>query len=117
MAKAARASLASVQLLACRSWSFGARAVFMTDSQVTLGALAKGRSRVPVLNRICRQVAGVVLGYRWKLHWRYVRTWRNHADAPSRGKPFGAMPLKDPREERLPYGAELPDFFYKLTKG
>ena len=89
----------------------------MTDSQVTLGALAKGRSKVRILNEICRRVAGLALAHRVRLHWRYVRTWRNHADAPSRGLPFGTLPVRDLQEERLPAGAELPEFFYQRTRG
>eukprot|EP00974_Lingulodinium_polyedra_P097563 9457338-Lingulodinium_polyedra.AAC.1 len=103
--------------MAWRDRPFGARAVLMTDSQVTLGALAKGRSSISVLNSICRRVAAIALSQRLRLHWRYVRTFRNHADAPSRGRPFGALPQTDAVPERLPAGAELPEFFYKKTRG
>ena len=113
----ARASLAAVATMMAKDRPFGRRAVLMTDSQVTLGALAKGRSKVRVLNEVCRRVAGLALSHRARLHWRYVRTWRNHADAPSRGLPFGALPVRDLQEERLPAGAELPEFFYQRTRG
>ena len=89
----------------------------MTDSQVTLGALGKGRSSVPVLNYICKKAAALALSQGLRVFWRYVRTHRNHADAPSRGRPFGELHQYHREQVRLQAGAALPDFFYQRTRG
>ena len=113
----ARASLSSLELLAKEEKIFDARVLLVTDSQGTLGAYSKGRSSVPVLNFLCRKVAAVALSQGLRAAWRYVPTDRNHADTPSRGRPFGMLPSGDRDFVRREAGAALPDFFYRRTHG
>lgn len=56
-----------------------------------LGALAKGRSSAPLLNRGCQQFAdiGILSGIRVKFYW--VPSHLNPADAPSRGAGHRAL--------------------------
>ena len=56
------------------------------DSKVVLGAMVKGRSSSPDLNRYCRKAASLLLAggvQQWLL---YVHTATNPADPPSRGR-------------------------------
>ena len=62
-----------------------------TDSQAVLGALAKGRSSKRMMNFVARKVAAEVLSTSVKVYWRYVRTHRNWADAPSKGRAMGVL--------------------------
>ena len=69
-----------------------------------------------ILNFVARRIAALSLSMGARLYWRYVRTHRNHADAPSRNRPFGVLPELDDGA-RLPAGARLPERFYRLTHG
>ena len=112
-----RAGLAAVGRLATDPDVIDQRALVISDSQVVIGAMSKGRSSIPIVNYLARRVAALRLALGMRLSWRYVRTHRNHADAPSRGRPFGVLPAAEKTEARAPPGARLPDFFYRLTRG
>ena len=87
----ARAALAAVQEKARDPANYGRRCLIFTDSQAVLGALAKGRSSRPLMNYIAKRVAALTLATSMRVYWRYVRTHRNWADAPSRALPFGTL--------------------------
>ena len=95
------------------------RILVISDSQVTIGALGKGRSPIPVINRLCRRVAALVLAFGIKTYLRYVRTHRNVADGPSRGQPLGYAAGPPPVLPERSGGAwnMLPDVFYLKTAG
>jgi len=120
----ARAAVAAFQRATKSSHSWGKRILLISDSQVTIGALSKGRSSVMILNRLCRRMAAMVLGFQIKPYLRYVRTWRNIADGPSRGAGLGYLDQSAqglPQKEKQPPGKgdwrELPDDFYLKTAG
>ena len=66
---------------ACR----GCRILLLSDSMVSIGALAKGRSSSRPILRLCRRALAVVVAARLRVACRYVPTWLNAADGPSRG--------------------------------
>ena len=55
------------------------------DSQVVLGAIAKGRSASPAINKMLRKSLGVVLGFGVYSSGGYVRSAHNPSDDPTRG--------------------------------
>ena len=77
--------------------------------------MGKGRSSKRSLNLIARRVAAVLMATGTRFYWRYMRTHRNHADGPSRGYPIGVAPKETDEGEKD--WRELPDVFYKITKG
>ena len=89
------------------------------DSQVVIGACAKGRSSVKATNHLCRKMAAMTLGLGVRFSWRYVRTHRNHSDGPSRGFPLGVAPSSAPDDKKTTKSSwqVIPDVFYKLTSG
>ena len=68
------------------------RVLVLTDSMVSLGSLAKGRSSADALLRVCRASAAVQLAVGIRLYLRYVPSEQNQADGPSRGLPVGVAP-------------------------
>ena len=82
--------------------NWGHRVLLLTDSQVVLGALMKGRSSAGGILRGCRQACALLFGYSLTLICRYIPTDRNHADGPSRGGPLGVMPKS--RSEPIRFG-------------
>ena len=58
----ARASVAAMDVASREAMILGKRLLMMTDSQVTLGVLAKRRSPIKVLNRLARRAAATTLG-------------------------------------------------------
>ena len=64
--------------------SLDKRVVFIGDNQASLGALSKGRSSVPAMNRACRQVCALVLSAGFVASWVWVRSASNPSDFPSR---------------------------------
>ena len=61
------------------------RLVVLIDSKVWIGAAAKGRSSSPSLLRLLRRVAALVLGTGLVVHYLFIPSAHNPADAPSRG--------------------------------
>ena len=92
----ARTGLSGLTATTADPAGWGTRRLIMSDSQVTVGAFAEGRSSRPVLNHLCRKVAATCLSCRVRVAWRYIRTHRNHADGPSRGKPLGYVAAAQP---------------------
>ncbi len=80
----ARAAIVSLRALIRLHSTFNVRILAITDSKVVLGAFAKGRSSSHLLNRSCRRLAAWALACNLKIVWRYIRSWRNPADGPSR---------------------------------
>ena len=62
----------------------GTRALQLMDSQVSLGALARGRSPSPNLSTLMERIAGLSLGGAIVQLLGYVSTFVNPADAGSR---------------------------------
>ena len=76
-----------------------------SDSQVSLGAVCKGRSASPALNRLLRQSLPVHLGYGIYSHSGYVPSAFNPSDDPTRGV--------DLRESDI----VLPDWWIDMSTG
>ena len=93
----ARAALSAASRIA-RSGASRCKALIISDSQVTVGAFSKGRSGTRVLNFLCRKLSAIRLGLGLRFVFRYVWTHRNHADAPSRGRPMGVLPEPSPQQ-------------------
>ena len=68
------------------------RVLILTDSQVTLAVMSKGRSSRPLLNRVARTMSCFQLVYGIRAVARWIPTKRNHADGPSRGCALGVAP-------------------------
>ena len=64
--------------------SLDRRVIFIGDNQASLGALSKGRSSVPALNRVCRSVCALVVSAGFVASWVWVRSSSNPSDYPSR---------------------------------
>ena len=79
--------------------AIGKRILIIGDSQVVVGALSKGRSSRTSLNHVVRRSAGIRIAMGLRVSIRYIRTHRNHADAPSRGLPFGVKGVPDLAQE------------------
>jgi hypothetical protein len=62
----------------------GKRLFHLLDSQVNLGALAKGRTSSRGLSTVLEQISAVTLGADFYPYGGYCRTDDNPADAPSR---------------------------------
>ena len=85
------------------------RHLIFTDSLVTLGVLAKGRSSSWELLCLAREAAAIQLVLGLRPYFRYIETDRNIADGPSRGFALGhAPPWATHRDrelqDRLRYG-------------
>ena len=85
----ARGILSVLRHLSRNRSAWHSRVLVLTDSMVSLGSLAKGRSSADALLRVCRASAAVQLAVGIRLYLRYVPSERNQADGPSRGLPVG----------------------------
>ena len=63
------------------------RILLISDSQVVIGCMMKGRSRSIQLNTILRRIAAYVMATHSLVYVRWIESDRNHADGPSRGFP------------------------------
>ena len=115
----ARAGVVSAKELSSSPKNWGKRGLLISDSQVVVGAFSKGRSSRRILNYLARKIAAISFGCNMRLYWRYIRTWRNHADGPSRGYPLGIAPKtevkdldSDGRDNQL---KALPEIFYRIS--
>ena len=112
-----RERAASVEAMAHEARDLSAwnqRHLAISDSQVAIGALSKGRSSGPRLKVLCRRAAAITLATGVRFYWRYVRTWRNVADGPSRGYGLGVAPKAAPIEARWD---DMPQEFAKRAHG
>ncbi len=64
------------------------RCVVWSDSQVVIGAFAKGRSGSRALNTLCRRQCALSLLFGLRVQLRYVPSADNFADGPSRGSRY-----------------------------
>ena len=108
-----RAGTTSAKILSQDPKCWNRRGLLISDSQVVISIFSKGRNSKRVLNRLARRIAAICLGCNMKLYWRYMRTWRNHADGPSRGYPIGVAPKISKEEEQDSSALKhLPEIFY-----
>lgn len=78
---------------ACRDKNnAGRRVMVVTDSLVSLGGVARGRSSSVPLCRLLRKLAACTLLLGVKVYCSFIGTKRNAADGPSRGLPIGPAP-------------------------
>ena len=112
-----REALASLLDFADQPDSFGKRVLMLSDSQVAIGVLSKGRSSSRPLNRLARRAAARRLAFQIVPIWRYVPTHRNHADALSRNLPLGTMAQTDKDQECDEGRGGLPLWFIQCTSG
>ena len=64
--------------------AIGTRFLVLSDSQVAVGVLVKGRSSSSRLQRILRRVGGLLLGCHGYGAYGWVKSVENPADRPSR---------------------------------
>ena len=81
------------------------RCLAALDSQVCLGALVKGRSSSPGINRALKSALAYPLGASFHSYFMYYLSEENRADGPTRKRPPDS-----------PY-AELPAWFRRLLEG
>ena len=81
--------------VSCPSRSFGRKVLCIGDNQPSLGALSKGRTSVPDINRICRRVCAThgqlcadVVPF-----WVWIRSCCNPSDAPSKWPTLSRVPV------------------------
>ena len=84
-----RAAVAIRRRMARAPVHWRARVLIITDSLVTLGCMAKGRSSSRPLLHLCRQAAAVRLVSGVRPFFRWVSSPNNVADGPLRGGPLG----------------------------
>jgi hypothetical protein len=87
----ARAGLMAVRNLLRRSVNWGKRVLLLTDNQASAGAFSKGRSSEPSFTSLCRRLSALKLCTGSATFWRYVETFRNPADGPSRGQSWAGI--------------------------
>ena len=75
----------------------GSRLLMGCDSQVSLGALVKGRSSSPSLNTMMKRFLPTVIGYNGYSHQQYVRSAENVADDPTRDRECRSPSLESPQ--------------------
>ena len=98
----AKAALNAMRHKSRQMTCWGRRHLLLTDSQITMGLLTKGRSSRPALNSVARKAAAIQLAFEMRFYLRWVPTKRNHADGPSRGFGIGpAPPEAEERDQRL----------------
>lgn len=79
------AAVMTVRWLASQpSVAHARRCLAIGDNQPSLGALAKGRSSIPDVNRLMRQVCALSVTSGLRMSWVWVRSSANPADGPSR---------------------------------
>ena len=78
------ASILGLRWLARQPKQCGSRVVFLSDSQVAVGALSKGRSSAIPLISLLRRFAGISLAADIQAAFAWVSTHCNPADGPSR---------------------------------
>lgn len=98
-------SYLDAELCAGLKRSTGTRVPVIADSQVSLGAITKGRSASPGINRLLRSSLGFILGLGVYSVGAYARSADNPADDPTRG-----------HEVRAPC-IELPSWWCQACEG
>ena len=80
----ARALCLAIRWRSRQAQAHGTRFLHLIDSQVVMGATAKGRSSARRLHGILMRTAAVTLAANFRPVLAYVRTHQNPADRPSR---------------------------------
>jgi hypothetical protein len=105
-----------INILEARAWLLGVRhcsrspgrrglrVLYLVDSLVVLGAVGKGRSSCFALNQILRRAASHSLLWGTKVMMRWIPTWMNPADGPSRGGRIGVIPSSKFQKRRKNLG-------------
>lgn len=78
------------------------RILLASDSQVTLGAMIRGRSSSPALNSLLKMALPTLLAYNCYSNLQYIHTLDNVADDPTRDRP-----CREPQEAEPPWLTEL----------
>eukprot|EP00438_Fugacium_kawagutii_P010865 Skav216249 [mRNA] locus=scaffold20:133295:138540:- [translate_table: standard] len=99
-----RAIVWVAQHLARSSKQHHRRHLILSDSMSCTLALSKGRSSNSGMNRVCRQVASVLLATGLRISVRWIPSELNPADRPSRGRPWEPF---DVQEERAAHRERL----------
>jgi len=86
-----RTTLMAARNLCRRSQLWGTRSLIITDNQASAGAFSKGRSSSHSFGFLCRRFAAIKLSTGCGFALRYVETFRNPADGPSRGQPWAGV--------------------------
>ena len=112
-----RAGVVSAKILSSDPSNWNRRSLLISDSQVVIGVFSKGRSAKKLMNHLARKIASISFGCNIRMYWRYIRTWRNHSDGPSRGYPLGVAPKGESTSGGPTSGVlkGLPDFFYRTS--
>lgn len=79
-----RTGLTALDWVSRQASGFRSRAIKLSDSMVSVGALAKGRSSSRVLNRQLRRYAAMFVATFIRSVYAWLPTWINPADEPSR---------------------------------
>ena len=90
-------SFLDAELSAGLSSAFGTRVPIIADSQVSLGAVTKGRSASPGINRLLRASLGPLLGLGVYSSGAYARSADNPADDPTRGQIIRGATIELPK--------------------
>ena len=80
----ARAALRAVEHVARTPEMKGAKHVMLCDNMAVVCAFSKGRCSNFWLLKCCRRLAAVVLQAGLYPSWRYIETFRNLSDGPTR---------------------------------
>jgi hypothetical protein len=62
------------------------RTTMLVDAKAVIGAMVRGRSSAPTLRRAVARSAALIIGGDLLVHFAYIPSEENAADAPSRGK-------------------------------
>ena len=84
-----RAVVAVIRHLARSSRNWNSRVLVLCDSMVTVGAVTKMRSSSFSLLKQLRKITALALCTGIRLTLRWIPTWMNPADGPSRGEAVG----------------------------
>lgn len=90
-------SFLDAELSAGLSSGSGTRVPIIADSQVSLGAVTKGRSASPGINRLLRASLGPLLGLGVYSSGAYARSADNPADDPTRGQIIRGASIELPK--------------------
>ncbi len=104
-----RVAVMAIERAARKADNWGRRCLFLSDSLVAIGVLAKGRSSSPGLLRCARYALSVLATTGIRIALRYVPTWLNCADGPSRGLSFPGIHPETVRKAAARLRAKYPD--------
>ena len=71
-----------------KHYPFGQRLLILVDSKVAVGAITRGRSPSPSINRVLRQLIPICLAGKLHITPLWIPSKLNPSDPPSRGRPL-----------------------------